>query len=329
MIVNRGLVFWGLALVTGGVVALAAQLGYVDRGALAGAWRLWPLVLVAIGLAIILARTGLALVGTIAGALIVGFAGGAFIAVEPGNVACGGNEPAQLTQAHGTFTAPANVNLQFDCGKLNVQMTTGRSWTVASGGGNAQPRIQPDASSLTVSSQTDQWWSAGRQRWVVTLPIGQSQRSPGWSSGLQVEANAADTNLDLRGGRFEQLTVHPNAGSLRLDLRGVSVKQLDLALNAGSASILAGAGSNVMNGTLHVNAGSIELCVARYSSVYISITVHDNITFSHNLDSSGLARSGNTWSNGGPIPGVWLGYVWLTIEGNAGSFTLNPEGGCA
>jgi hypothetical protein len=319
MPVNRGLVFWGLALVTGGAVALAAQLGYIDRHALAGTWRLWPLVLVAIGLSIILARTGLALIGTIAAALVLGFAGGAFIAVGPGNVACGGSETAQLTKSSGRFNAPADVNLQFDCGTLNVGMTDGNAWTVASGSGDAQPRIAPDASSLTVSSQTNQWWGAGRQRWVVTLPTGKSH-------GLQVEANAADTSLELAGGRFDQLVVHPNAGSLRLDLMGAIVKELDLALNAGSASIIVDSGSR-LGGSLHVNAGSIELCTDR--EVALGLTVKENITLSTNLDSSGLIRVGDTWTNSSRAGGFGHYNVELTIEGNAGSFTLNPEGGCA
>jgi hypothetical protein len=34
---HRGLLFWGIALVTGGAVALAAQQGYIDRDALVGA----------------------------------------------------------------------------------------------------------------------------------------------------------------------------------------------------------------------------------------------------------------------------------------------------
>jgi hypothetical protein len=315
MTLNRGLVFWGLALVTGGVVALSAQLGYIDRDALAGAWRLWPLVLVAIGLSILLARTGLAPVATIAAALVIGFAGGAVIAVGPGNVACGGNETAQLTKSKGAFSAPADVKLQFDCGTLNLRMTDGNAWTVASGSGDAQPRIEPDAGSLTVSSEADQWWGAGRQRWVVALPTGKTQ-------GLQVEANAADTTMDLTGGRFERLTLHPNAGSLRLDLRGARVDQLDFALNAGSASISVNSGSRLA-GSLHVNAGSIELCTDR--GVALALTVKENITFSTNLDSSGLSRVGDTWTNSsriGPHD------VELTIEGNAGSFTLNPEGGC-
>jgi hypothetical protein len=240
MTINRGLIFWGLALVTGGVVALAAQLGYIDRNALAGAWRLWPLVLIAIGLSIILARTGLALVGTIAAARVVGFAGGALIAVGPGNVACGGSEPAQLSERHGSFSSDlsdagivAAVKLEFDCGTLDVTMAKSRSWTVASGNGAAQPQVAADANSLSVSSRSDRWWGKDRQHWEISLPIRKSYE-------LLVEPNAADTSLDLAGGGFQRLNVHPNAGSLRLDLRGARVEQLDLALNAGSVSIIVG-----------------------------------------------------------------------------------------
>jgi hypothetical protein len=284
---------------------------------------LWPLVLVAIGLSIILARTGLAQVGTVAAALVVGFAAGALIAVGPGSVPCGGSEPARLTQTQGEFKAEAKeaeVNLQFDCGTLDARMTdNAASWTVASGSGDAQPRIDPGWSSLSVSDHAGQWWGAGRQHWVVALPTGKNYR-------LLVESNAAETNLDLRGGRFGLLTLHPNAGSLRLDLRGASVNDLDLALNAGSASIFVGSGSG-MSGSLHVNAGSIELCTN--GPLTMSFRLTDNITFSTNLDSSGLVRLGNSWSTPGAISGIRPYQVELTIDGNAGSFTLNPEGGCA
>jgi len=316
MNVNRGFIFWGLALVTAGAMALAVQLGYIDRGALAGAWRLWPLVLIAIGLSIILARTGLAIVGTVAAALVIGFAAGAVIAVGPGNVACGGTEPAQLTERHGTFSGPATVTLHFDCGSLDVSMSERQAWRVSSGSGGPAT-IQADAASLRVSRQGGQWWNAGRQHWAVTLPRQTT-------SSLEVEANAASTNLDLLGGQFRRLIVHPNAGSLRMDLSGSTVDDLNLQMNAGSASIIVGRGAN-LTGSLQVNAGSIELCTG--SAVAISITLHSNITFSHNLDESGLEKDGNTWTSSPTAQGSSV--VTLTIEGNAGSFTLNPEGGCA
>jgi hypothetical protein len=316
MSVNRGFIFWGLALVTAGAVALAVQLGYIDRGTLVGAWRLWPLVLIAIGLSIILARTSVAILGTVAAALVIGFAAGAVIAVGPGNVGCGGSEPSHLSERSGAFSQEAVVDLRFDCGTLDVAVNDDSSWTIASGGGDTSPDIEADATSLTVSSRSNQWWNGRRQHWNVGLP-------DQWLAQLRVEANAADTNVSLGGAGFRQLTIHPNAGSVHLDLRRATVDQLDLALNAGSASIVLGRNAKIGEGTLHVNAGSIDMCVDQ--SLQLLITVKPNLTFSTNLDDSGLARNGDTWSTSRE---AFVPDVLLTIEGNAGSFNLNPEGGC-
>jgi len=60
------------------------------------------------------------------------------------------------------------------------------------------------------------------------------------------------------------------------------------------------------------------------------LTVIDNLTFSNNLNDSGLVREGDTWSTTSTISGIRnVGRLDLTIEGIAGSFTLNLEGGCA
>lgn len=75
---------------------------------------------------------------------------------------------------------------------------------------------------------------------------------------------------------------------------------------------------------MSVNAGSIELCTE--GGIAIHLTVAENITFSHNLDDSSLGRDGDTWSN---VPPGTVGSVDLHIDGNAGSFELNPEGGCS
>jgi hypothetical protein len=319
---HRGLLFWGLALITGGAVALAAQQGYLDRDLLAGAWRLWPLILVAIGISILLSRTAFAIIGTVVAALVVGTAGGALIAVGPGIAACGGPVPTDLTTRQGTFDSTAKVKLDFNCGTLNVGMAGGNQWTVASGQtGGSSAQISAASDRLDVSSHgTDTWFNGGRQRWKVTLPTGTTYQ-------LEVNPNAAETKVDLTGGRFTSLSIHPNAGSILLVVSDAHVDNLNLALNAGSASISVGEGAD-LSGSLSVNAGSIELCTP--TAVAISLTVKENITFSTNLDSSGLGRDGDTWSLIPPVPsGVALAFVDLHIEGNAGSFILNPEGGCS
>ena len=49
MHVNRGLVFWGVALVTAGAVALAIQTGAIEAESAREVWQYWPVVLIVIG----------------------------------------------------------------------------------------------------------------------------------------------------------------------------------------------------------------------------------------------------------------------------------------
>jgi len=145
---------------------------------------------------------------------------------------------------------------------------------------------------------------------------------------LYITPNAAETTIHLGGGHFTIVSLHPNAGSLKLDLTAAQVDNLDLLLNAGSASISVSEGAHV-SGSLSANAGSIELCTEGY--LRISLAVEDNFTFSTNLGGSGLVHEGETWSSAPrPYPeNIVVSVVDLRIRGNAASFTLNPEGGCA
>jgi hypothetical protein len=319
MHINRGLLFWGLALITAGLVALGAMQGVVDRSALTDAWRLWPVVLIAIGLAIVLSRSPFAAVGTVIAALVVGIAGGAVIAVGPGVVSCGGEPGSPHTLAGGGFTLPeTTVELELSCGSLDVAMADGTSWeAVGSTDEDEAPVVEATSGSLELRSGSEGFpFSRDRQKWALSLG-----RETAYD--LSASLNGADSRLDLTGGTFTSLSLNPNASSLDVELGGARVADLDVSLNAGSLSIVADDGTDLA-GAIGANAGSIDLCIPPGAAM--RFVVDANLTFSHNLDKSGLEQSGDTFST----PGFESAehQIDLRLEGNASSFTLNPEEGC-
>lgn len=320
MHVNRGLVFWGVALITAGVVALALQAGWIDGAVLRDLWRFWPVALILIGLAIIAARTPFALVATVVAALVIGgFAGSLFAGFPDGfNVGCGGT-PGQVAGDSGSFEGDsAEVSLDLNCGEVHVTTASGSDWDVdARYTGDSAPTISSSDASLSVSAEEVSIFGItdARQEWDVVLPTDVDL-------DLELSANAAESDLALDDATLGALTVDANAGSVAIGLPGASVDELSVEANAGSISLSADDETTV-SGSVELNAGSFDLCIPDGVGVAITIT-DENITFSDNLEESGLSRSGDTWTNGIDDAAVTLG-----VSGNAASFTLNPDGGCS
>jgi hypothetical protein len=319
MRVSRGLLFWGLGFITAGAVALVVQQGVIDRDTVANAWRLWPLILIAIGLSILARRTPWALAGTAVSAIVIGAIVGGLVAVGGTfSIACGGSDPASLSDHSGTFGSTAAVSLEMNCGTMDVSMTGGDGWVASVGTtGSTMPSVTSDSGSLRIRSADMSGWfvDRGREKWVVRLPTATSYTA-------SVKPNAASVRMDLSGGRFDSLSVQPNAADLRLTLDGASVTSFDLEMNAGSASLTVNP-STSLNGDVQMNAGSVELCAA--SNVAFRIT-SSGTAYSTNINASGATRDGNTWTSANYADAQQR--ITLTVHGNAASFTLNPSGGC-
>jgi hypothetical protein len=321
MRVNRGLIFWGVALVTAGAVALAIQSDLIAGETAREAWRLWPVVLIVIGLAVISARTPFGMVATLAAGLVAGGLAGTLVAGWPDGMSIGcGGETDSRTAANGDFTgASASVELDFNCGDLAVSMVQGTAWTVeARYGSDSEPRITSDDGSMRVELDDAGGFigfADSRQDWDVALPLDTQL-------ALDVSANAASSVLDLDGATLSDVSIDANAGEMTLGLGGAAVGELSINANAGSVGMTVDQ-ATTGSGRVEMNAGSLDLCVA--DGVSIAITINDdNITFSHDLEDSGLTRSGDTWRSG-----VGTADVTLEIEGNAASFAYNPDGGCS
>jgi len=316
--INTGLIFWGVTLITAGVVALAVQAGAIDEESAQQVWQFWPVIIIVIGLAVIAARTPFAVIATVVAALVVGGMAGSLVAGFPNGFSFGCEGTAEETVTEeGSFATDAAVDLALNCGELNVTTATGSAWSVEARYSGDAPQIESGSDSLRVESGDNFSLfnvSDADQAWDIVLPTDPTL-------DVSVDANAASSRLELDDATVSGLAISANAGEVDLRLPGASVSDLSVDANAGSVTIDVDDGTELA-GSIEMNAGSLELCVP--GGVGLAITMSDdNITFSHNLDDLGLTREGDIWRSGSGDA------ITLSIEGNAASFTLNPDGGCS
>lgn len=315
---DSGLLFWGIALATAGVVALAIQTGILSPDLLDQVWRFWPVLLIVAGLAIIAGRSSVGPAIALVAAVALGALGGSVLAGGSIGFGCSG-EPEERSAQGGTFEGEAaEVGIDFSCGDLTVRMADGADWSLdARHGTGDEPDIATDGASLQLEADAGGAFGLGgsRPEWEVTLPSDATL-------DLSVDSNAASSRLELGGGRFARLDVGANAGDVTVELAGASADELDLEINAGSMTLVLDAATTA-TGDLGVNAGSIALCAP--DDLALAITIDsDNVTFSHDLDESGLTRSGDTWRSGGGAAAVEL-----SVDGNAASLSLNDQEACS
>lgn len=316
MHIRRGPLFWGLFLLLLGGIPLLVRAGVLDGAVFVDAWRLWPLILVAIGLAIILGhrRSGPAItvilalaLGTIAGGAL---ASGSVPFATVGDCAATRAPMERVTQV-GTPGTPGSVRLEMDCGELHVTTTTAASWSLSADHLGAPPTVTATGSSLRIAAPAQA--GAHRQVWTLELPADSTR-------DIFTTANAAAGTFDLRDMTLDRFRVEVNAGDLRLDASGSRIARFEVSMNAGRARVSLGAGPT--QGSFAANAGALDLCVP--GDAALVLRVPDQLTFAHNLERRGLTRDGDTWRRAGTGGDT----IDLSIEGSAASFTLDPDGGC-
>jgi len=130
MAINRRFLYAGLFLVALGGVLVAVDLAAVDTATVSSILRLWSLAIIAIGAGIVLRRSRYALVAGVLAAMVPGLVLGGGLAVAPRYaVECGehGAQSNSETQ-RGTFSGPATVELEANCGSLAIGTQAGSAW---------------------------------------------------------------------------------------------------------------------------------------------------------------------------------------------------------
>lgn len=318
MMVNRRFLYWGVFLVAAGAVMLVAQGDAVDSDVLAQALRLWPVVLIALGIGLLLRRTRFGVAGGMLAAVMPGLLLGGLVAAGPRMVPdCGDVMPTSFTTQQGTFAGAASVDLTIACGELSVTTAPGSDWKLETGNGTGRAAVVGvSADRLSVASSNEKHafgFIRGGDDWRLSVPVASTM-------DLTVEVNAGRGRFDLAGARLGTVRLAVNAGDVRVDLAGATVGHLSMSVNAAAASLRLPATQD-LEADFSVNAGSLRICAASDLGLRIR---HEGVLDANHF--TGLVRSGDTWES----PGYSMAnhHADVTIMANVGSVDVNPLGGC-
>jgi hypothetical protein len=318
MRVDRGRLNWGVFFIVLGAVPLAYHQGIVSSSTLGEAWRLWPLILVGIGLGFVLSRTPAYFVGGTVVAVFMGLVFGSVFAVGP-NIGCGNdsNNPYTVSRT-GSFNGASSVSLSLQCGTATVTTSNDGQWHVdATNTGGKVTQVNATSSGLQVSSATTNGWqfNRGKDDWRVALPANAQ-------IDLTSTLDAGDAHFNLASANLASARFTLNLGSLHVDLSGATVRNLNVAINLGSAFLTLD-GSSDLSADLKTSLGSLDVCVP--AGLGVQVTASDNLS-SSDFHEAGLVRVGGTWQTPGFDSATHKAN--LTVETSLGSLKLHNAGGC-
>jgi len=316
--VRRGFLNWGIFLVCLGAVPLAVQLNVIDREVATSLLRLWPLILIGIGLGIMLRFSRAAALGGIVVAATFGILIGVFFAAgfPSFSGACTGDSNGTPITRTGAVTGSLELNVELMCGEMTVGRAPGGTWSVDVSAGDETPLIASSLNQLILASAKQGFPFGADQReiWHVTMPTESSL------SG-SITVNAAKIVATLGQGPLGAINVTYNAADGRLDLAGASSATLNGTLNASTIGLILPSGS--FNANITINASTLNVCSAADTGLRIT---YDDTLSSQNFASMGLTQSGKTWQSANYSTAT--AHAEIHISANVSTTNLNPAGGC-
>jgi hypothetical protein len=323
MRIDGRLVGFGVFFIVFGGVLLAGRQGLIDPALLERTWQLWPLLLVAIGLSIVLAGRPGSDLGNLLFAVVLGVMAGGLVGSGAGVpfVGCGGDaaDGTSFPRQGGSISSGTTVDVDFDCGDLAIVSGGGDEWSITgTSEGGVPPEIDEEDGELHLEAARSGFFVVGRaaESWELTLPS-----EPGIS--LDLDLNAGSGTIDLDSAELDDVDVSVNAGALQLDLRGVAdVATLDLSVNAGSAVVWLP--ERALDGDATANAGSLTFCAPEGIGLRF---VTGGAVSSNDFAGAGLVQVGDAWES--PDFSTADTRITLGTTANAGSLSLDDEQACA
>ena len=345
MRINRSLLNWGVFLIALGGVPLAVDQGWIESDVATDLGRLWPLILVGIGLGLILRWTPLSWFGGALVAATFGLIFGAaavslrdndltnvqgIIPAIAGGACVDGGQGDETTTREGIASSEAfTLSVSIPCGELNVERADTPIWRVdASHDSGEAPRIDEiagDAGATGVTVRDDgatEVFFLGRQSrsdWDMELPSGAELT-------MNLTLDAAEGAVDTGSGPVSRLNATLNAADGTFDLGGADATQevgVGLTLNASDGRLVLPAGPSDTGVTL--NASSLAICVPEDVPVVVELT---EILASNDLADAGLESiGGDRWASPGFVDGGDHAVIELTST--VSSFSIERPEACS
>lgn len=245
-----GSVVGPVLLIGVGVVLLLQQSGVLNWSLWEIAARLWPVLIIAIGVDILIGHRSL--LGAAVAVLIV-------LALLAGGLWLMGAGPAAGTPVQGeSYTVPlpdskaADISLSPDAGKLEVRTLSGTSGDLlqatfrepkADNVTKSPTRIEENKAWIVLDDRSPSWvlWNIGVNedvRWTVNL-------SPKLPLSLHLALGAGEIDADLSGLKVETVDAKLGVGKIILVLPATGDYQVDVNLAVGDVEIRVPAGMAV------------------------------------------------------------------------------------
>jgi hypothetical protein len=330
MRLNRGLFNWGIFLIALGGVPLLVQLDRLEPGVVGDVWRLWPLILVGIGLGLVLRLTPLEFLGGALVAATFGIMFGSLLAGGFGGFggfsgACiGGGERETSSRSGLASSTGFDLQLELTCGEVTVARAPSARWVVeAAHAPDRPPIVEGSSSGLSIRPTSDAEGVLGvldqaRNEWSVTVPS---------LGALSVGAtlNAGTGRLTLGPGALSSVGMTLNASDSRVDLRDATSEgtmSLGMTYNASSGTLLLPLATNVSGG-ITLNAASLTLCASPDTAMRVQTS---GTLSSDDLGGADLERVGDAWQTAGYADAMQA--IDLRISSTVSSVSVDRSGTC-
>jgi hypothetical protein len=320
MAIHRRFLYAGLFLVALGGVMVLTQLVPLDESTLRQGLRLWPLAIIAVGLAIIVRRTRISLPAGVLAAVAPGLLLGGTFAIGP-KVTFECNDatvPPMTFSQSGTIVGAPLVDIGTGCGASTITTAPGGGWSVRAGSSDGiDPDIAAGPTSLSINSAghggRQLMFGARREAWDVTLPSTLEL--------LSLTANANDMAVRLPDSRVGDLTLEANASRVRIDATGSQLSELNIDANFSSVAVVLPATTHLA-GSLELNAGSLRICQPAGTGLWVRFTGDGP----REVTVAGIRWSADQWQDTDNVLSSYQ--AELDVDTTFGSVEINPIGGC-